>query len=106
MIDYLRAENRVLREQLGGRHDNQRRRLAAKAYASWSGSQAPDPSGMNCADVVPLNQSLLFEMGEVAPYRCRRHPKVLVHCTVSALGPRTDEILNSTLQPIVGFSCT
>ena len=35
MIDYLREENRVLREQLGGRrlrlNDDQRRRLAAKA---------------------------------------------------------------------------
>ena len=35
VIDYLREENRVLREQLGGRrlrlNDNQRRRLAAKA---------------------------------------------------------------------------
>ena len=35
VIDYLREENRVLREQLGGRRlrldDNQRRRLAAKA---------------------------------------------------------------------------
>src|SRR6187455_275530 len=35
IIDYLREENRVLREQLGGRRlrftDNQRRRLAAKA---------------------------------------------------------------------------
>ena len=35
MIDYLREENRVLREQLGGRrvrlNDEQRRRLAAKA---------------------------------------------------------------------------
>src|SRR3954453_1728874 len=34
-IDYLREENRVLREQLGGRRlrlsDDQRRRLAAKA---------------------------------------------------------------------------
>src|SRR5688572_7632047 len=37
-IDYLREENRVLREQLGGRRlrftDDQRRRFAAKA--SWS----------------------------------------------------------------------
>src|SRR5579872_1599923 len=37
MIDYLREENRVLREQLGGRrlrlNDDQRRRLAAKAKA-------------------------------------------------------------------------
>ncbi|MGA2185383.1 MAG: hypothetical protein ABSH47_20370 [Bryobacteraceae bacterium] len=35
MIDYLREENRILREQLGGRrvqlNDDQRRRLAAKA---------------------------------------------------------------------------
>jgi hypothetical protein len=35
VIDYLRAENRVLREQLRGRrvrlNDNQRRRLAARA---------------------------------------------------------------------------
>jgi len=35
MIDYLREENRVLREQLGGRrirlNDDQRRRLAVKA---------------------------------------------------------------------------
>ncbi|MCX6624403.1 MAG: hypothetical protein NTY38_25750 [Acidobacteria bacterium] len=35
VIDYLRVENRVLREQLGGRrlhlNDNQRRRLATKA---------------------------------------------------------------------------
>ena len=34
-IDYLREENRVLREQLGGRrlrlHDAQRRRLSSKA---------------------------------------------------------------------------
>ena len=34
-IDYLREENRVLKEQLGGRrlrlNDDQRRRLAAKA---------------------------------------------------------------------------
>ena len=34
-IDYLREENRILREQLGGRrlrlNDNQRRRLAGKA---------------------------------------------------------------------------
>jgi hypothetical protein len=37
VIDYLREENRVLREQLGGRRlrldDNQRRRLAIKAKA-------------------------------------------------------------------------
>ena len=35
VIDYLREENRILREQLGGRRvrldDNQRRRLAVKA---------------------------------------------------------------------------
>ena len=35
VIDYLREENHVLREQLGGRrlrlNDDQRRRLAAKA---------------------------------------------------------------------------
>ena len=38
MIDYLREENRVLREQLGGRrlrlNDDQRRRLAARAKFS------------------------------------------------------------------------
>ena len=37
VIDYLREENRALREQLGGRRarldDNQRRRLAVKAKA-------------------------------------------------------------------------
>jgi hypothetical protein len=37
VIDYLREENRVLREQLGGRRarldDNQRRRVAVKAKA-------------------------------------------------------------------------
>jgi hypothetical protein len=37
VIEYLREENRVLREQLGGRrvrlNDNQRRRLAVKAKA-------------------------------------------------------------------------
>ena len=37
VIEYLREENRVLREQLGGRrvrlNDNQRRRLAIKAKA-------------------------------------------------------------------------
>jgi hypothetical protein len=37
IIDYLREENRVLREQLGGRrirlNDGQRRRLAARARA-------------------------------------------------------------------------
>ena len=40
MIDYLREENRVLREQLGDRrlrlNDDQRRRLAAKAKV-WGG---------------------------------------------------------------------
>jgi putative transposase len=37
VIDYLREENRVLREQLGGRrvrlNDDQRRRLAVRAKA-------------------------------------------------------------------------
>ena len=37
VIDYLREENRVLREQLGGRrvrlNDDQRRRLAVKGRA-------------------------------------------------------------------------
>ena len=41
VIDYLREENRVLREQLGERRlrftDDQRRRLAAKAK-DWAGS--------------------------------------------------------------------
>ena len=40
-IDYLREENRILREQLGGRRlrftDDQRRRLAAKAGATLLG---------------------------------------------------------------------
>ena len=39
VIDYLREENRVLREQLGGRrlrlNDDQRRRLAVKGKASF-----------------------------------------------------------------------
>ena len=42
IIDYLREENRVLREELGGRrlrlNDDQRRRLAAKAKSIGSGS--------------------------------------------------------------------
>ena len=41
LIDYLREENRVLREQLGNKrlrfNDDQRRRLAAKAK-DWEGS--------------------------------------------------------------------
>src|SRR5579864_2337162 len=43
IIDYLREENRVLREQLGERrvrlNDDQRRRLAAKA--KWLGRKLP-----------------------------------------------------------------
>jgi len=46
MIDSLREENRVLREQPGGRrlrlNDNQRRRLAAKGKLL---SEAPDGGG-------------------------------------------------------------
>jgi putative transposase len=50
-IEYLREENRVLRQQLGGRRlrftDNQRRRLAAKrkalAAALWPKSQQSSP---------------------------------------------------------------
>ncbi len=41
VIDYLQAENQVLREQLGGKRplltDRQRRRLAAKAKAIAAG---------------------------------------------------------------------
>jgi hypothetical protein len=44
MIEYLREENRVLREQFGERrlrlNDDQRRRLAAKAR-DWDGSFWP-----------------------------------------------------------------
>jgi hypothetical protein len=39
VIDYLREENRILREQLGGRRlrftDGQRRRLPSSAVSAW-----------------------------------------------------------------------
>lgn len=41
VVDYLKEENRVFREQLGGKrlrfNDDQRRRLAARAR-SWAGA--------------------------------------------------------------------
>src|ERR1044071_3729575 len=44
VIEYLREENRVLREQLGERRlrltDDQRRRLAVKAKGVWPGYSA------------------------------------------------------------------
>ena len=49
VIDYLREENRVLREQLGGRrlrlNDDQRRRLAAKAKGLGRKLLDRQPSG-------------------------------------------------------------
>jgi hypothetical protein len=45
VIDYLREENRVLREQLGGRRlrpdNHQRHRLAVKGRASGSSFKVP-----------------------------------------------------------------
>ena len=62
MIDYLREENRVLREQVGERrlrlNDNQRRRLAAKAkglggklLAEIATIVTPETSEADCAEV-------------------------------------------------------
>ena len=62
VIDYLREENRVLREQLGGRRlrlsDNQRRRLAAKL----------GHRGAIClaSDVGQSNENHLAQRSEVA----------------------------------------
>jgi hypothetical protein len=58
MIDYLREENRVLREQLGGRrvrlNDDQRRRLAAKAKSFGR---------KLLAEVLPSSHSRLYWPG-------------------------------------------
>ena len=57
-IDYLREENRILREQLGGRRlrltDNQRRRLAAKAKGL---------GGRALAEVVTIVTLKLYWLG-------------------------------------------
>ena len=57
VIDFLREANRVLREQLGGRHlrftDDQRRRLAVKGgpsvVAGWASSPAWSRPTRSCA---------------------------------------------------------
>jgi len=56
-IDYLREENRVLREQLGGRRlrltDDQRRRLAVKGKAVGLKWAWPDPVDTLVSCLVP-----------------------------------------------------
>ena len=58
IIDYLREENRVLREQLGGRrpkfNDDQRRRLAAKAKGLSRKILAEGGNCRHARDVVGL----------------------------------------------------
>ena len=58
LIDYLREENRVLREQLGDKRlrftDDQRRRLAAKAKGTRAQSAAPTEYGRDAGDAVGL----------------------------------------------------
>ena len=58
VIEYLREENRVLREQLGGRrvrlNDNQRRRLAVKAKALGRKALAEVASIVTAGDLVGL----------------------------------------------------
>src|SRR6267378_3214523 len=79
VIDYLREENRVLREQLGGRrmrlNDDQRRRLAAKAKGLGRKMLAQVATIVTPETLLAWHQKLIAQKYDGSSFRTPgRHP--------------------------------
>jgi hypothetical protein len=78
VIDYLREENRVLREQLGNRrlrlNDDQRRRLAAKAEP-WRGRFLADVAAIATAETLLALHQLIAENYDGGRNRAQGRPR-------------------------------
>src|SRR6266478_3224381 len=75
VIDYLREENRVLREQLGGRRlrlkDGQRRRLAAKAKGLGRKILAEVATIVTPETLLAWHRKLIANKYEIGRASCR-----------------------------------
>ena len=80
VIDYLREENRVLREQLGGRRlrldDNQRRRLAVKAKVLGRKLLAEVASLVTPETLLAWHRKLIAQKYEGAANRAPGRPRI------------------------------
>src|SRR5215470_328672 len=79
VIDYLREENRVLREQLGGRRlcldDNQRRRLAIKAKALGGKVLAEVANIVTPETLLAWHRKLIAQKYDGAAHRSPGRPR-------------------------------
>jgi putative transposase len=82
-IDYLREENRILREQLGTRRlrftDDQRRRLATKAKLTGAGG--PDGSGESGLGISEDCRCPVESRSQSCPRHDRKHTEETRHRT-------------------------
>src|ERR1700676_4620474 len=81
IIDYLREENRVLREQLGGRrvrfNDDQRRRLAAKAKGLGRKLLAEVATIVAPETLLAWHRKLIAQKYDSSPKRAPGRPRTL-----------------------------
>src|SRR5215471_12284823 len=79
VIEYLREENRVLREQLGGQrvrlNDNQRRRLAVKAKALGRKALAEVASMVTPATLLAWHRKLIAQKYDGTAHRSPGRPR-------------------------------
>src|SRR5215470_16337901 len=79
IIDYLREENRVLREQLGGRRpkfsDDQRRRLAAKAQGLGRKVLAEFATIVTPETLLAWHRKLIAQKYDGSGNRAPGHPR-------------------------------
>ena len=79
VIEYLREENRVLREQLGGQrvrlHDNQRRRLAVKAKALERKALAEVASIVTPETLLAWHRKLIAQKYDGTAHRSPGRPR-------------------------------
>src|ERR1700719_3635660 len=82
IIDYLREENRVLREQLGGRrvrfNDDQRRRLAAKAKGLGRRLLAEGATIVTPETLLAWHRKLIANKYDGTAQRGPGHPRTVV----------------------------
>jgi hypothetical protein len=79
VIDYLREENRVLREQLGGRRvrldDNQRRRLAVRAKTLGRKVLAEVATIVTPETLLAWHRKLIAQKYDGTAYRAPGRPR-------------------------------
>ena len=103
IIDYLREENRVLREQLGGRrvrfNDDQRRRLAAKAKGLGRNILVEVATIVTPATLLAWHRKLIAKKydgsAQRGPWPTRRNAG---RARVLGLQPRSSRVLHDSLK--------